>query len=193
VLEKADAVSPSTTGEGDLVALLRDQPAVGIAALYDRYGRLVFSMALRVVQDRGAAEEITQDVFMRCWRNLDRYQPGQGSLVSWLLSITHNRAIDELRSRRGKNARREVSEDTIQPQLSLDPRFDEALLRGEIQQALTGLPPAQRDVIELVFWGGLTRREVADRLHLPLGTVHTRLRLGMDKLRDALRQLFADE
>src|SRR5262245_11190279 len=193
VLERADAVSPSTTGEADLVALLRGQPAVGIAALYDRYGRLVFSMALRVVQDRGAAEEITQDVFMRCWRNLDRYQPGQGSLVSWLLSIAHNRAIDELRSRRGKNARREVSEDIIQPQVSLDPGFDEALLRGEIQQALTGLPPAQRDVIELIFWGGLTRREVADRLHLPLGTVHTRLRLGMDKLRDALRQLFADE
>ena len=193
MLERADAVSPSTTGEADLVALLRNQPATGIAALYDRYGRLVFSMALRVVQDRGAAEEITQDVFMRCWRNLDRYQPGQGSLVSWLLSIAHNRAIDELRSRRGKNARREVSEDVIQPQISLDPGFDEALLRGEIQQALTGLPPAQRDVIELIFWGGLTRREVADRLHLPLGTVHTRLRLGMDKLRDALRQLFADE
>ena len=193
MLERADAVSPSTTGEADLVALLRNQPATGIAALYDRYGRLVFSMALRVVQDRGAAEEITQDVFMRCWRNLDRYQPGQGSLVSWLLSITHNRAIDELRSRRGKNARREVSEDVIQPQISLDPGFDEALLRGEIQQALTGLPPAQRDVIELIFWGGMTRREVADRLHLPLGTVHTRLRLGMDKLRDALRPLFADE
>ena len=193
MLERADAVSPSTTGEADLVALLRNQPATGIAALYDRYGRLVFSMALRVVQDRGAAEEITQDVFMRCWRNLDRYQPGQGSLVSWLLSIAHNRAIDELRSRRGKNARREVSEDVIQPQISLDPGFDEALLRGEIQQALTGLPPAQRDVIELIFWGGMTRREVADRLHLPLGTVHTRLRLGMDKLRDALRPLFADE
>src|SRR5689334_7768856 len=106
-VDEATAAPSATASDLDLVTLLRVQPADGIAALYDRYGRLVFSMALRVVQDRGAAEEITQDVFMRCWRNLDRYQPSQGSLASWLLSITHNRAIDELRSRRGKDSRRE--------------------------------------------------------------------------------------
>jgi RNA polymerase sigma-70 factor (ECF subfamily) len=188
-----EATAAATTSDSDLVALLRDRPAAGIAALYDRYGRLIFSMALRVVQDRGAAEEITQDVFLRCWRSLDRYQPSQGSLASWLLSITHNRAIDELRSRRGKNTRREISEDALQPQAAIDPGFDEALLRGEIQQALASLPAAQRDVIELVFWSGLTRREIAERLNLPLGTVHTRLRLGMDKLREALGQLFEEE
>jgi RNA polymerase sigma-70 factor (ECF subfamily) len=182
-----------TASDVELVALLRAQPAAGIAALYDRYGRLIFSMALRVVQDRGAAEEITQDVFMRCWRNLDRYQPSQGSLAAWMLSITHNRAIDELRSRRGKDMRREISDDILQPQAAIDPGFEEALLRGEIQQALQTLPVAQRDVIELVFWNGLTRREIAERLSLPLGTVHTRLRLGMDKLREALRQLFNEE
>jgi RNA polymerase sigma-70 factor (ECF subfamily) len=188
-----EVTAAATASDSDLVALLRDRPAAGIAALYDRYGRLIFSMALRVVQDRGAAEEITQDVFMRCWRSLDRYQPSQGSLASWLLSITHNRAIDELRSRRGKNTRREISDDALQPQAAIDPGFDEALLRGEIQQALQLLPVAQRDVIELVFWSGLTRREIAERLNLPLGTVHTRLRLGMDKLREALRQLFEEE
>ena len=171
-----------TASDVELVALLREQPAAGIAALYDRYGRLIFSMALRVVQDRGAAEEITQDVFMRCWRNLDRYQPSQGSLAAWMLSITHNRAIDELRSRRGKDMRREISDDILQPQAAIDPGFEEALLRGEIQQALQILPVAQRDVIELVFWSGLTRREI-----------HTRLRLGMDKLRESLRQLFNEE
>jgi RNA polymerase sigma-70 factor (ECF subfamily) len=188
-----EATAAVTASDAELVALLREQPAAGIAALYDRYGRLIFSMALRVVQDRGAAEEITQDVFVRCWRSLDRYQPSQGSLTSWLLSITHNRAIDELRSRRGKDARREISDDVLQPQAALDPGFEEALLRGEIQQALQQLPVAQRDVIELVFWNGLTRREIADRLSLPLGTVHTRLRLGMDKLRESLRQLFNEE
>ena len=131
-------------------------------------------------------------VFLRSWRNLGRYQPSQGSLVSWLLSIAHNRAIDELRSRRGKDARREVSDEDLQPQAVIDPGFDEALLRGEVQGALADLPPAQREVIELVFWGGLTRREIADRLDLPLGTVHTRLRLGMDKLRGMLRRLADD-
>src|SRR4029078_13356173 len=132
----------------------------------------------------GAAEEITQDVFMRCWRNLDRYQPSQGSLASWLLSINHNRAIDELRSRRGKDARREISDDELQPRAAIDPGFDEALLRGEIRQALLLRPSAQRDVIGVLFWNGLTRREIAERLRLPLGTVHTRLRLGMEKLRE---------
>jgi len=192
-VDEATTASAVITNDGELAALLRTQPAVGIAALYARYGRLVFSMALRIVRDRGAAEEITQDVFMRCWRNLDRYQPSQGSLVSWLLSIAHNRAIDELRSRRGKNVRREISDDELLPQAAIDPGFDEALLRDEVRQALQELPQAQREVIELVFWGSLTRREVAEQLHLPLGTVHTRLRLGMDKLREALRRLFIEE
>jgi RNA polymerase sigma-70 factor (ECF subfamily) len=188
-----EVTAAATASDIELVALLREQPAAGIAALYDRYGRLIFSMALRVVQDRGAAEEITQDVFLRCWRSLDRYQPSQGSLASWLLSITHNRAIDELRSRRGKDSRREISDEVLQPQAAVDPGFDEALLRGEIQKALQILPVAQRDVIELVFWNGLTRREIAEQLSLPLGTVHTRLRLGMDKLRETLRRLFDEE
>jgi RNA polymerase sigma-70 factor, ECF subfamily len=192
-LDEATALPSAAVSDADLAALLRKQPAAGIAALYDRYGRLVFSMALRIVGDRGAAEEVTQDVFVRCWRSLDRYQPSQGSLVSWLLSIAHNRAIDELRSRRGKEARREVSDENLQPQAVIDTGFDEALLRDEVQQVLGDLPPAQREVIELVFWGGLTRREIAERLDLPLGTVHTRLRLGMDKLRDGLRRLFVDE
>ena len=140
-MDEGTAPPATATNDSELVALLRERPAAGIAALYDRYGRLVFSLALRIGGDRGAAEEITQDVFLRSWRSLDRYQPSQGSLVSWLLSIAHNRAIDELRSRRGKNA----------------------------------------------------RREIADRLELPLGTVHTRLRLGMDKLRGTLRRLFDEE
>ena len=192
-MDEGTAPPATATNDTDLVTLLRERPAAGIAALYDRYGRLVFSLALRIVGDRGAAEEITQDVFLRSWRSLDRYQPSQGSLVSWLLSIAHNRAIDELRSRRGKNARREISDEALQPQAAIDAGFDDALLRGEVQQALAELPAAQREVIELVFWGGLTRREIADRLELPLGTVHTRLRLGMDKLRGTLRRLFDEE
>lgn len=183
----------SPASDAELVTMIREQPTAGLAALYDRYGRLIFSVALRVVQDHGTAEEITQDVFLRCWRNIDRYQPSQGSLPSWLLAITHHRAIDELRSRRGKDMRREISDDSLPPLVALDSGFDEALLRGEVHEALHVLPPAQRDVIELIFWGGLTRREVADRLHLPLGTVHTRLRLGMEKLRTALRQSASSE
>jgi RNA polymerase sigma-70 factor (ECF subfamily) len=188
VADSHDTAPDASLSDGALAALLREQPAAGVAALYDRYGRLVFSLALRIVQDHGAAEEITQDVFLRCWRSIDRYQARQGSLAAWLLAITHHRSIDELRSRRGKHLRREISDEAIHPLAVLDTGYDAALLRGEVQEALHLLPPAQRDVIELIFWGGLTRREVAERLQLPLGTVHTRLRLGMEKLRAALEQ-----
>jgi len=178
--------------DAEIVSLLREQPAVGIAALYDRYGRLVFSVAFRVVQDHGAAEEITQDVFLRCWRTIEHYRPEQSGLSTWLLTITRNRSVDELRSRRGKEARREVSDELLDG-LLLDPRLDEGLIRDEIRQALSGLPVAQREVVELAFWGGLTRHEIADQLDLPLGTVHTRLRLAMDKLRVSLQRWMADE
>src|SRR5262245_19601060 len=193
VADTRDTAPESALSDGALAELLREQPAAGVAALYDRYGRLVFSLALRIVQDHGAAEEITQDVFLRCWRSIDRYRVQQGSLAAWLLAITHHRAIDELRSRRGKHLRREISDEAIHPLAVLDTGYDAALLRGEVQEALHLLPSAQRDVIELIFWGGLTRREVAERLQLPLGTVHTRLRLGMEKLRAALDQASTEE
>lgn len=186
------AQSGVTMTDTEIVALLRDRPAEGVTLLYDRYGRLVFSVALRVVQDSGAAEEITQDVFLRCWRTIDQYRPNQGSLATWMLTIARNRAVDELRSRRGKAARREISDDLI-GEVAIDGSFDESLLREEVHQALGSLPTTQREVIELVFWGGLTRREVSEQLHLPLGTVHTRLRLAMDKLRDGLRRWVNDE
>jgi len=187
-------IRPLTTPEDvELVQQLREQPGIGVAQLYDRYGRLVYSVALRILQDHGAAEEVTQDVFVRCWSGIDHYQPERVRLVSWLLTIAHHRAIDELRSRRGKSQRREISADHMHLLTANEPAIDDALLRGEIRVALAALPQPQREVIELIFWGGLTRREAAAQLSVPLGTVHTRLRLGMDKLRGLLGQLFGEE
>ncbi|MFO7167752.1 MAG: sigma-70 family RNA polymerase sigma factor [Chloroflexota bacterium] len=187
-MEDAAVQVNAGVADAELIALLREKPSAGVAALYDRYGRLVYAVALRIVRDHGAAEEITQDVFLRCWRAIDRYRPEQGSLAAWLLSIAHNRAIDELRSRRGRELRRTSVEDIPEP-VVLDPGFDAALLRGDVRRALEGLPDNQREVVELIYWSGLTRREIAERLQLPLGTVHTRLRLAMDKLRQALGRL----
>ena len=187
-------IRPLTTPEDvELVQQLREQPGIGVARLYDRYGRLVYSVALRILQDHGAAEEVTQDVFVRCWSGIDRYQPERVRLVSWLLTIAHHRAIDELRSRRGKSQRREISADHMHLLTANQPAIDDALLRGEIRVALAALPQPQREAIELIFWGGLTRREAAAQLSVPLGTVHTRLRLGMDKLRGLLGQLFGED
>jgi len=187
-------IRPLTTPEDvELVQQLREHPGIGVARLYDRYGRLVYSVALRILQDHGAAEEVTQDVFVRCGSSIDRYQPERVRLVSWLLAIAHHRAIDELRSRRSKSRRREISADHMHLLTADEPALDDALLRGEIRVALAALPQPQREVIELIFWGGLTRREAAAQLSVPLGTVHTRLRRGMDKLRGLLGQLFGEE
>lgn len=188
--------TPSASARPDdatLAAMLREQPAAGVALLYDYYGRIVFSVALRIVRDHGIAEEITQDVFVRCWSSIERYRPERGSLASWLLTIAHHRAVDELRSRRGKAQQRELSDEHLALLASGDPEFDDAILRGEVQKALETLPPAQREVIRLIFWAGLSRREAADQLQVPLGTIHTRLRLGMDKLRLAFGRFFQEE
>ncbi len=187
------AVPPPTMDDAALMLLLQQRSPAGLAQLYDRYGRLVYSLSVRIVQDPGTAEEITQDVFLRCWNNSERYQSAQGSLATWLLTITHHRAIDELRSRRSKAQRNEVSVDDLHYLASGDPALDDALLRDEVHKSLRSLPAAQREAIELIYWNGLSRREVADKLGVPLGTVHTRLRLGMEKLRGTFSRLFSDE
>lgn len=176
-----------------LLRLLQDDPRAATAALYDRYGRLVFSVALRIVGDRGAAEEITQDVFVGCWRSAHRYRPEQGSLATWLLGITQHRAIDELRSRRHKARAREQPWEGASIAVAYDRELDLSLLQSEVRAALAALPPPQREAIELLYFGGFTRQQAADRLRTPLGTIHTRLRLGMAKLRAALGHLLTDE
>jgi RNA polymerase sigma-70 factor (ECF subfamily) len=181
-------LSEATSSDDDHVLLQRaaagDAETLGV--LYDRYGKLVFSVALRITGDHGSAEEITQDAFLRLWDNAHRYQSERGSLVGWLLTITQRRAIDELRSRRGSSRRREVS---IPEALPLDERIDHATLtqlRADLQQALAELPSAQREVIEATFFGGLSCREIAQQSSAPQATVYTRMRLGMEKLRTIL-------
>jgi RNA polymerase sigma-70 factor (ECF subfamily) len=190
VQDSPGEIARGSADEIALLDLLREQPRAGAAALYDRYGRVVFSVALRMVGDRGVAEEITQDVFVGCWRTAGRYRREQGSVLSWLLGITHHRAIDELRSRRYQSRKHEVAWDEHDLHgFTLDPDFDLQALQTVVRAALSELPQAQREVIELLYFGGLTRQEAADRLHAPLGTIHTRLRLGFAKLRGTLAHL----
>ncbi|MBC8078454.1 MAG: sigma-70 family RNA polymerase sigma factor [Chloroflexales bacterium] len=188
------AAAAVTTDDAALLHLLHHQPEEGAAALYDRFGRVVFSVVLRIVGDRGVAEEVTQDVFVSSWRAAAHYRPERGSVIAWLLGIAHHRAIDELRSRRHQARRREDPwEEVRMPAAQHDPALDLRLLQAEVRAALAGLPVAQREVIELLYFGGLTRQEAANQLRAPLGTVHTRLRLGMAKLRHTLAHLLHDE
>lgn len=189
-VEDPTAVPESALDDRALLALLQQRVPAGLALLYDRYGRIVYSLALRMLGDVGAAEEVTQDVFLRCWQHIDRYQPAQGTLAAWLLAIAHHRTIDELRSRRQRQRRHEQGDAELAALATRDPTLDEVLLRDEVRRGLSQLPDTQREAIELIFWGGLTRREAAARLGIPLGTLHTRLRLGMERLRQSFARLF---
>jgi RNA polymerase sigma-70 factor (ECF subfamily) len=164
-------------------------------ALYDRYGDLVYSVSLRVVGDTYVAEDVTQDVFLRVWRRPDQFDLRRGKFVTWLLSVARNRSIDQRRSQ-ARRLRHEAlpagadEEEDVLP--NDDERDDPALAtvlaeeRAAVRAALEVLPAEQKLAIALAYFGGLTQQEIATRLGLPLGTVKTRIRLGMQKMRGAL-------
>ena len=175
--------------EDDVVLgfIARGEPeALGI--LYDRYGRLVFSIALRVTNDPRSAEEVTQDVFQRVWTHAAGFRPSAGTLTGWLVGITRHRAIDAVRTSQAKGRPREVWLDDAPPlQLTDGTPFEEhAALRGEVRAALATLTAEQRQAIELTYYAGMTSGQIATMLAIPLGTVKTRLRLGLVRLRASL-------
>jgi RNA polymerase sigma-70 factor, ECF subfamily len=174
----------------ELLVLITRRHEAALGAVYDRYGRLVYTVALRVTGDRETAEEVVQDVFQNVWQAAGSFQPRVGAFSSWLLGITRHRAIDATRSKRERARAREQTLDfdmPIGPGGEIEREVGQTLLRDAVREALEGLPPSQRQAIELAYYGNLTRAEIADRLGEPLGTVKTRLRLGLLKLRDLLR------
>jgi RNA polymerase sigma-70 factor, ECF subfamily len=160
--------------------------------LYDRYARAVFSFAVRIVHDGRIAEEVLQEAFMRSWQQSGRFELNRGNYASWLLSITHNLAIDEVRKsqRRPQKADLVDISDVLRGEVDTSADVEEAAeaseLRNVIRTAMKSLPEAQRRTIELAYFEGLSQREIAAFLNEPLGTIKTRMRLGMQKLKDVL-------
>ncbi len=184
--------------DADLIAQAAGGDPAALETLYDRYSRVVFSFALRIVGDPQIAEEILQEVFFRAWQQGGSFQSSRGSLVTWLLSITHNLSIDEIRKRK----RRPQRADSAEPEQLLAGVRDDSVnvedevwlgsLRQSILEALAQLPDAQRQPIEMAYFQGLTQREIAESLGEPLGTIKTRMRLGMLKLREFLGNEVSD-
>lgn len=171
-----------------LIALAQEQ---ALGALYDRYNRLVYSMALNTTGDSGLAEEITQDVFLRVWNKAETYRPEQGKVVTWMSSITRYRAIDLLRQRGIRpEAHRLDWADGVSPDLpdGMDVEFEVevAQRRQRIRTALAQLPPEQSQALAYAFFQGYSHSQIAEALDEPLGTVKTRIRLAMQKLRQIL-------
>jgi len=185
----AVASSARTTAD-DQAALERmargDQ--AGRAEMYDRHGRLVYSLALRIVRDRGDAEDVTQDVFVQAWRQASRFDTTRGNVAAWLLTMARSRAIDLIRRRRVRPqpGADDVVVETKDTSSAPDVQFEWAQRAETIQEAMGALPLLQRLAIELAFFEGLTQAEIAEQLEVPLGTVKTRIRQGLLKLRDRL-------
>ena len=168
----------------------RDPDAFDV--LYDRHGGAAYSLAYRIVGDRAAAEEVTQEAFISVWRSGARFDAGRGSVRSWLLSVVRNRAIDFLRSRAGKAPKLSFDDDSILDQRPAQERTEEEALRretaAELRGALEKLPGEQSKVIELAYFGGFSHSEIAEILGLPMGTVKGRMRLGLEKIRGELAE-----
>lgn len=188
----ADLASSAEPADEVLVSRVCDGDTAALEALYSRYARVVYSFAVRIVGDGSTAEEILQEAFVRTWRQAETYRTVRGSFASWLLSITHNLAIDELRRRQRRPQRidgtdvHEVMNGLIDDAANVEEATEAALLRERVIRAMASLPEAQRLAIELAFYQSMSQREIAAYLDEPLGTIKTRLRLGMQKLKDAL-------
>lgn len=178
-----------TAADDRLVSALEVRDERALETLYDRYGDYVYSVCLRMVGDVQLAEDLSQEVFLRLWRRPELYDVSRGRFLTWLLSVARNRAIDERRSR-GRRFRLETppslaSEELLEAAPTAEDR-DVAVVSEErvvVQRALATLPPEQRLAIQLAYFGGYTQQEIATGLHQPLGTVKTRIRLGLQKLR----------
>lgn len=174
-----------------LLGLITRQDENALAAFYDRFNRMVFTIVFNILDEEAAAEEITQDVFLNVWKKSSSYDASQAKVTTWIASITRNRTIDYLRARRIRPASHEFSWDE-EPHLeianSLDVEVETELHQRQqiVRQGLARLPEEQQKVLALAYFGGYSQSEVAKLLNEPLGTVKTRLRLAMQKLRQYL-------
>ena len=176
-----------------LIRLIVRAQADALGALYDRYNRLVFSLALNVVGDHATAEEITLDVFTRVWEKATTYRAEQAKVSTWLTSITRHRTIDELRRRRVRPEQHVVEWAAVSPDSMPHVNGPEIITeltiqRQHVRAALAKLPEEQKETLILAYFKGYTQREIAEALDQPLGTVKTRIRLGLQKLRKMLQE-----
>jgi RNA polymerase sigma-70 factor, ECF subfamily len=173
----------------ELMGLVRDGEVQAFEVIFDRHASAAFSLACRMCGRRAAAEDIVQDAFLSLWRSGGGYDPRRGSVRSWVLSVVHNRAIDAMR-RVGSKTGRDVPDEGIGDRLPAAERTETEVERRDdmrqVRTALDELPPDQRRVIELAYFGGFTHSQIAEMLDLPPGTVKGRMRLGLTKMRYVL-------
>src|SRR5437764_7334659 len=175
-------------GDPDLVARLQRRDPQALAELYDRYGRLVYALILRVVRASGVAEDLVQETFLRVWNRVHGFDAEKGAIGPWLLAVARNRAIDYLRSAGGRERNALEFEENDHPALYTDMERDILLSDSarRVKSAMEKLSAQQRQVIELAYFEGLSQSEMAERMGQPLGTIKTWVRSALKTLRDDL-------
>ena len=170
----------------DLISLVAQDDAEAFAVLYDRHSRAAYSLAYRMMGEKQAAEDLAQDAFLKVWRSATSYRADRASVRTWLLSIVHNRGIDQLRSlasRRRTQEKIEASAPKSQPSEAFAQSWRNSQ-REQVREALSTLPPEQLKTLELAYFSGYTHVEIAELLEVPLGTVKGRMRLGLKKMKE---------
>jgi RNA polymerase sigma-70 factor, ECF subfamily len=178
------AASNVLSTDSVLVAAIRAGDQQAMAQLYERYSSTVYAVALRVLGDTAAAEDILQEVFMQLWRNADVFNPDRGSLPGWLAVIARNRAIDSLRRRRPES---DIAEVVVSVEPDLVGKVEWSRSLEKIRGALEVMPAPQRLALEMAFFEGLTHIEIAEKTGDPLGTIKTRIRAGLATLRKVFK------
>lgn len=197
----ADAAAAARSEfDAGLVARMAQGEDAAVSALYDRWAGALLAVALRITRDRADAEEVLAEVFAQAWREAPRFETTRGSVAAWLTTITRSRALDLLRAR----GRRKRLEETAAIEPALPPSYgqgpaapdrpvEDRERQAAVRGALAELPEPQRVALEMAYFEGLSQSEIAERLGQPLGTVKTRTRLAMEKLRDTLRPYYYAE
>jgi RNA polymerase sigma-70 factor (ECF subfamily) len=174
-----------------LIAHVARGDTLALEQLYSRYSRVIYGLALRMLGGAEQAEDVVQETFWRVWRRAGTFQSGSGQFAPWLFGIARNLCIDELRRRRARPVTGPGEDDTLLAIPDTQPAMDDLTWDAErrrlITSALSELPPDQRQVIELAYFAGLSQREIAEHLSNPLGTVKTRVRLALQKLKGLLQ------
>ena len=179
-IDQQSANRGDAADEMRLVARIRAGDQQAMSELYDRYAKVVYAVALRVLQDAAGAEDVLQDVFLQLWRNPDAFDASRGSLAAWLSVISRHRSIDRLRKRRPET---DIEDCVIASGPDLRDETERTLVIEKVRGVLDQMNPDQRKVLELAFFQGLTHTEIAEKTGEPLGTIKTRIRSGLQQLR----------
>lgn len=189
----------STSIDADLLTLVAKGDRRAFGQLYDRSSQVLFTLSLKILGDREEAEDLLQEVYTEVWRKSVRYDERRGSPMAWLVMLTRSRGIDRIRARtsRGHGMTESIEDAPIADTQGHDPTpFDQradAEVRAFVMKALIELPAAQRQALELSYYEGLSHSEIAERLREPVGTIKTRIKLGMSKLKTALQPCWNSE